>query len=158
MKTATTESRCLAANLTTLRLGRGLTQEAVAEAVGVSRQAVAKWEMGESAPDIFKLSQLAAFYQVTLDDLVHFDAAAEGVPIPPKGKHIFGTVTLGERGQVVIPKKAREIFGLNAGDKLMVLGDEDPENGGLALVPAERFLESAQAMLRALFGNEVWDG
>lgn len=42
----------------------------------------------------------------------------------PKGKYIFGTVTVGERGQIVIPKKAREVFGIKPGDSLLVLGDE----------------------------------
>ena len=43
----------------------------------------------------------------------------------PKGKHIFGTVKVGERGQIVIPKEAREIFDINPGDTLLVLGDEE---------------------------------
>ena len=42
----------------------------------------------------------------------------------PKGKHIFGTVKVGEKGQIVIPKEARELFGIKAGDTLLVLGDE----------------------------------
>lgn len=45
----------------------------------------------------------------------------------PKGKHIFGTVKIGEKGQIVIPKEARQVFGLSPGDSLLVLGDE--ENG-----------------------------
>ena len=36
----------------------------------------------------------------------------------PKGKHIFGTVKVGEKGQIVIPKDAREIFNIQPGDKL----------------------------------------
>ena len=42
----------------------------------------------------------------------------------PKGKHIFGTVKIGEKGQIVIPKAARELFDLKPGDSLVVLGDE----------------------------------
>lgn len=45
----------------------------------------------------------------------------------PKGKHIFGTVKVGEKGQIVIPKEARTLFGISPGDTLLVLGDE--ENG-----------------------------
>lgn len=44
-----------------------------------------------------------------------------------KGKHIFGTVRIGDKGQIVIPKEARQVFGLSPGDSLLVLGDE--ENG-----------------------------
>ena len=42
----------------------------------------------------------------------------------PKGKYIFGTVKVGERGQIVIPKEARERFSIGPGDTLLVLGDE----------------------------------
>lgn len=41
------------------------------------------------------------------------------------GRHVFGTVKVGERGQIVIPKEAREIFGISPGDTLLVLGDEE---------------------------------
>ncbi len=39
--------------------------------------------------------------------------------------HVFGTVKVGERGQIVIPKEAREVFGIRPGDTLLVLGDEE---------------------------------
>lgn len=42
----------------------------------------------------------------------------------PKGHYIFGTVKVGERGQIIIPKEARKVFNINAGDTLIVLGDE----------------------------------
>lgn len=42
----------------------------------------------------------------------------------PKGKHIFGTVKVGEKGQIVIPKEARDLFSIKPGDTLLVLGDE----------------------------------
>ncbi len=42
----------------------------------------------------------------------------------PKGHYIFGTVKVGERGQIVIPREARDKFNIKAGDTLMVLGDE----------------------------------
>lgn len=43
----------------------------------------------------------------------------------PKGNHIFGTVKVSEKGQIVIPKEAREIFGIAPGDTLLVLGNDD---------------------------------
>lgn len=43
----------------------------------------------------------------------------------PAGKHIFGTVKVGEKGQIVIPKDARELFGIKSGDTLLILGDEN---------------------------------
>lgn len=42
----------------------------------------------------------------------------------PKGKHIFGTVKVGEKGQIVIPKEARTLFGIESGDTLLILGDD----------------------------------
>lgn len=64
---------------------------------------------------------------------------------PGDGKHIFGTVKVGERGQIVIPKEAREIFGIHPGDSLMVLGDE---KRGIALVKADKFRSIAMKMLK----------
>jgi len=42
----------------------------------------------------------------------------------PKGKHLFGTAKIGEKGQIVIPKEARKLFNINPGDTLLILGDE----------------------------------
>ena len=42
---------------------------------------------------------------------------------PPKGKYVW-TATVGEKGQIVIPKDAREVFGICPGDTLLILGDE----------------------------------
>ncbi|CAG9718362.1 AbrB/MazE/SpoVT family DNA-binding domain-containing protein [Clostridium neonatale] len=66
-----------------------------------------------------------------------------------KGQHIFGTVKVGERGQIVIPKEAREIFDINAGDTLLVLGDEEQ---GIAIVKADVMKELAVKILKEL-GN-----
>ena len=64
-----------------------------------------------------------------------------------KGQHIFGTVKVGERGQIVIPKEAREIFDINAGDTLLVLGDEEQ---GIAIVKADVMKELAVKILKGL--------
>ena len=42
-----------------------------------------------------------------------------------KSKRVFGTARVGDRGQIVIPKEARELFGIRPGDTLLILGDED---------------------------------
>ncbi|MBD5507810.1 MAG: AbrB/MazE/SpoVT family DNA-binding domain-containing protein [Lachnospiraceae bacterium] len=74
----------------------------------------------------------------------------------PKGKHIFGTVKVGERGQIVIPKEAREIFEINPGDTLLVLGDEEQ---GIAVVKADVMKEVAIKVLKGLgsFKGEIDD-
>ena len=51
------------------------------------------------------------------------------------GKYIFGVVKVGDKGQIVIPKDARKIYGLESGDALLVLGDSN----GIALVKTEIF-------------------
>lgn len=134
-------------NLQTLRKTHRYTQEDVAEKIAVSRQSVAKWENGESLPDMNKCIALAELYNISLDTLVNGTETA-GVPLPPKGKHVFGTVIVGERGQIVIPKKAREIFQINSGDSLMILGDEN--QGGLALIDANRFISQFEFVKQGL--------
>ena len=42
-----------------------------------------------------------------------------------KARHIFGTAKVGERGQIVIPKDARELYGIHPGDTLLILGDAE---------------------------------
>lgn len=52
----------------------GLSQEEVAEKLGVSRQTISKWELGETLPDIWQSKHLSNLYHVTMDELVDFDA------------------------------------------------------------------------------------
>lgn len=128
-------------NLIQLRKLHQLTQEEVAEKVGVSRQAVAKWEAGETVPDLDKCKVLADIFEVSLDDLANYEPEQNlGLGVPPKGKHLFGVVTVGDKGQVVIPAKARKLFSIAAGDQLVVFGDEAQ---GLALLKSESFLHMA---------------
>ena len=125
-------------NLVQLRKLNHLSQEELADKVGVSRQTLSKWETGESLPDIVRCRQLAEVFRVTLDDLVKYESNDFfGLAVPPKGKHVFGVVTVGEKGQIVIPAKARKVFDITAGDQLIVLGDEEQ---GIAIVKGEDLL------------------
>lgn len=126
-----------------LRKQKNLTQENLAEAVGVARQTIVKWEAEESVPDLEMSGRLASVLEVTLDDLVN--ASEDELDIRPgmRGKHMFGLVTVGDKGQIVIPVRARRIFNIRPGDQLMVLGDE---NSGLALLKAEFFIRAAEEM------------
>ena len=134
----------ISVNLTHLRKYYKYSQEYLAEKIGVSRQAVAKWESGETLPDLENCIALANLYNVTLDNLVNYDPDKSVLPIAPKGKHAFGTVTVGDRGQIVIPKKARDIFDIKTGDSLMVLGDEEQ---GIAIVKTDIFLSVIRSMM-----------
>lgn len=63
----------LGESLAQARKKAGLTQEAVAEKLGVSRQTISKWETDETLPDIRQSKKLAGLYHMTLDELVDFD-------------------------------------------------------------------------------------
>lgn len=71
-----------------------------------------------------------------------------------KGKHIFGTVKVGERGQIVIPKEARELFNINPGDTLLVLGDE---KHGIAISKADVMEELALKILGGFTNKKKGD-
>jgi AbrB family looped-hinge helix DNA binding protein len=62
------------------------------------------------------------------------------------GKHIFGTVKVGEKGQIVIPKEARDLFNIKPGDTLLLLGDEAQ---GIAIVKNDLFRRFAEDILNA---------
>lgn len=131
-------------NLLFLRKSKKLSQEQVAEAIGVSRQAVAKWEAGDAVPDVNNCAALAKLFEVTLDELVTYESRElAGVPIGPKGKYVFGVVTVGDKGQIVIPAKARRVFNIKPGDDLLLLGDIDR---GLALTPVSALNELMQSV------------
>lgn len=124
-------------NLIMLRNMYGMSQEEISGKIGISRQAYAKWESGSTVPDIEKCKRLADFYDVTIDSLLKTETEDKIgiIPPAPKGKNIWGSVTINERGQMVIPKAAREKFGWGGGQRLIVLSD----NEGIALIPAETF-------------------
>lgn len=64
----------------------------------------------------------------------------------PAGKYAW-TVTVGEKGQIVIPKQARELFGIRPGDSLILLGDEKQ---GLAIPPRS----ALDQLAAAIFGEQ----
>ena len=122
----------IAENIRFLRKKESLSQQEFAELFDVSRQSVAKWESGETLPDIMTCARIADHYEIGMDVFVRMPLEEEEINEETShGRHIFGMVKVGERGQVVIPKFAREVFNIRPGDRLMVLGDE--AKGGIAL-------------------------
>jgi AbrB family looped-hinge helix DNA binding protein len=78
-----------------------------------------------------------------------------GTSYGPEGRGFYGAVTVGERGQIVIPAQARRDLGIEAGDKLLVLGD--PEQG-LALAKLEMLMQNLQnsaTLLRQVQGQRA---
>ena len=110
-------------NLAMLRNIHGYSQEEIAEKIGISRQAYAKWESGATIPDIEKCSMLARVYGTTLDSLVRTESV-EGIgvlPPAPVGKNIWGVVTINDRGQIVIQREQEIGFILQA-ESVWLLG------------------------------------
>ena len=139
-------------NLVMLRKIHAYSQEEIAEKIGISRQAYAKWEKGTTVPDVEKCGLLAKLYGTTIDNLVKTETA-EGIgtlPPAPKGKNLWGSVTINDRGQIVIPKDARNKFGLTGGQRLIVISDE----AGIALIPMEKFEENMKKALEMLYAQE----
>lgn len=144
----------LSENLIMLRKANGYSQEDVAGKIEISRQAYAKWENGTTVPDIEKCMRLAELYGVTLDSLMKTNTIDDKQVIMPgpKGRNIWGTVVINERGQIVIPKPVRDKFGLGGGARLIVLSD-DAE--GIALVPAEIFEKKMQLTMQLAMQTEI---
>ncbi len=68
-----------------------------------------------------------------------------------RGKHIFGTAKVGEKGQIVIPKEARQLFGIQPGDTLLILGDED---SGIIISKPEVLHQAADQIFEQMEKNK----
>ena len=135
-------------NLMMLRKIHGYSQEEISEKIGISRQAYAKWESGATIPDVETCALLAKVYGTTVDGLLKTESV-EGlgvIPPAPEGKYLWGSVTMNDRGQIVIPKEARDKLGFTAGQRLIVGSDEK----GIALIPAEVFEEGMRKAMEYL--------
>ncbi len=138
-------------NLVMLRNIHGYSQEQIAEKIGISRQAYAKWEKGTTVPDIEKCKLLAEVYGTTIDGLIKTESIGGTVMVPPapRGKNIWGSVTINDRGQIVIPKDARDRFGLTGGQRLIVASDEV----GIALIPDVTFEENMRKIMEMIYAK-----
>ena len=121
----------------------GMTQEQLAKHMDVTNQAVSKWETDQSCPDIQLLPRLADLFEISLDALVEKrDLHREG----PPGKYVLGVVTVDKNNCIPLTEKAMLLFGLQPGDRLLLLGDE---NRGLAMVPYSMYEQFARTILDA---------
>ncbi len=73
----------------------------------------------------------------------------------PRGKHLFGTVKVGEKGQIVIPKEARDLFGISPGDTLLILGDEE---NGIFISRPEVISDAANRVFASIDRTDRTDG
>ena len=92
----------IANRLVELRKKNGYSQEELAEKIGISRQAVSKWERAESSPDTDNLIALSRLYQVSLDELLGTGATAPPLQEPKGTVHVVRAPNLrAKRGQRV---------------------------------------------------------
>ena len=77
--------------ITLLRMNKNISQEALAEMLGVSRQSVSKWEMGGALPQIDKVLQLSKIFGASTDELLRDEIDISGLSAKPKKNKYFGT-------------------------------------------------------------------
>ena len=128
---------CISDNLKLLRYRSGYTLEAIAEIISVSRQSVAKWEAGDSVPDLINCVKLASLYKLSLDELVNrpLRDAIDNDFIPEDGR-ICGVLEVSLENTIRIPDAVMEMFNIQRGGKLLLLADKKQ---GLALVKCSQF-------------------
>ena len=143
----------------------GLSQEALADRLGVSRQSVSKWETGESTPDIAKLPALAAAFGVSVDWLLSEEGFPEDETSPEPPKNEAAPSNWAESLPGVIGRLARR-WGWLAGVYLAVVGAVLLGMGGLARFMVGRMFASVGAFGEMFpgeyyideFGNVVENG
>ena len=128
-------SICISENLKLLRAKHGYTMESLAEIIDVSRQTIAKWEAGESYPDIENCAKLSRLYKVFLDALVNKPLwEGEVDDLVGTESKICGALELTEEGAIVLPEKLLNMFDLKPGEKVLVLAEKQQ---GIAIVKCQ---------------------
>lgn len=143
-------------NLARLRKRAGYTQESLAEALGVSRQAVSKWESGQAMPEAATLVELADLLGCSLDQLMRQDLAdelpvpAEEVPLEAEGQAVFAAwgAHMDRFSKMIAWGVALVLAGVSA---LLLVSTRVPEGDPLAVLPFFLFLAGAVFLF-------VWGG
>ncbi len=128
---------CITENLSLLRYKNGYTLEALAEILSVSRQTVAKWESGDSLPDIMNCIKLANIYKISLDELVN--KPLEGIlsnDFSVEGDMVCGVLDVSAEGTICIPDPVMEMFDIHRGEKILLLADKKQ---GIAIIKCSQF-------------------
>ena len=128
---------CISDNIRILRHKYGYTLESVAEIISVSRQTVAKWEAGDSYPDLINCIKLATLFKISLDELVN--APIEDIinnQFVTDEDRICGVVKLNEDNSFVVPQPIMQMFDMYPGQKMLLLADRKQ---GIALVKCSQF-------------------
>ena len=123
----------LAENLRVLRQESGYSLEEVAELTDVSRQAVGKWEMSESLPDLPNTLKLATLYKVSLDELVLQKLSEKS---PQQNSKVMGMLEVGSAGQIHLPDEVMSLFDIHTGENVLLLADKAQ---GIAIMKCSQF-------------------
>jgi len=124
----------IGSNLRMLRSNSRYTLEDVAEIIGVSRQTIAKWESGETYPDIENCVKLSALFKISLDAMVKEPVQILAEEPNDKGQYMFGIVKIGEDGSLPLPEKAKQLMEILPGDRMLLIGDKDQ---GIAMMKCD---------------------
>ena len=129
----------LADNLRMLRQKEGYSQEAVAEIIDVSRQAVAKWEMGESLPDLPNTVKLATLFKVSLDEFVlkSMNESSQGT-----NDKVIGVLEVSGSGQIHLPDEVMDLFDIHTGENVLLLADKEQ---GIAIMKCRQFEQKEES-------------
>ena len=123
----------LAENLRVLRQKSGYSLEEVAALTDVSRQAVGKWEIGESLPDLPNTLKLATLYKVSLDELVLQELSEKSAQ---QNNKIMGMLEVGSTGQIHLPDEVMSLFDIHTGENVLLLADKAQ---GIAIMKCSQF-------------------
>lgn len=128
---------CLHENLRMLRQKWGYSLEALAEIISVSRQTAAKWEAGDSYPDIINCMKLASLYKVSLDELVNKPLTSTLMnDFTETDSRICGIVEIRADSSIILPEPVMNMFDLHPQENILLLADK---RQGLALVKCSQF-------------------
>ena len=128
---------CIADNLNLMRQKSGYSLEALAEIISVSRQTIAKWELGDSYPDLMNCMKLASLYKVSLDELVNKPMREiQNSDFLSLDNKIGGVIDVSEEGTIRIPDTVLEMFDIHPGEKVLLLA---AKKQGIALIKCSYF-------------------
>lgn len=127
----------IAENLRSLRLEAGYTLEGIAGIIDVSRQSVAKWENGESLPDIINCVKLAKLFRLSLDAFVLMPVSKKtSVEYSDASVKMMGSTSINENCQLKIPVEMMDMFDIKPGEEVMLFADKGK---GMAIAKLSRF-------------------
>ncbi len=129
------------------RKQNGLTQESLASYCSVTRQAVAKWEKGESMPDIYTIARLARLFSVSIEDLIHTDNA-----VVENQNYYIRSLQKGDEASLCSLMYEHGVLGLTF-RKLNELSESDGPKQGDQTIIEEYFSDPSHIFL--LFGRNV---